>query len=157
MTKTRIFIGLGLLLMVSGALAACAGFDLGDVVQTRTPQTIQQQTGLPSQLSLNAAESEYRAWYQDVQRASSEWRTSIERGNEIRNLLSQVTLQTLDSIGPTLAGVPVLGPALPLATGLLGVFLGAGRMRKEKEASFNKGLEEGATAARGGVPPGRSP
>ena len=39
--------------------------------------------------------------------------------------------------------MPVAGPALPALTGLVGLFIGAGRLRKEKEASFNKGLEKG--------------
>lgn len=37
----------------------------------------------------------------------------------------------------------MLGPALPALTGIVGLFIGAGRLRKEKEASFNKGLEKG--------------
>jgi hypothetical protein len=37
----------------------------------------------------------------------------------------------------------MLGPLLPAASGLLGLFLGSGKLRKEKEASFNKGLDEG--------------
>ena len=40
----------------------------------------------------------------------------------------------------------MLGPALPAMTGLVGLFLGTGRLRKEKEASFNKGMKEGRIA-----------
>jgi hypothetical protein len=134
------------LVMVSLALAACAGFDLGDVVKVKTPNEIQQTRGLPSTTSLNEAETEYRAWFDDVQRTGAQWKAGIERGGEIRGLLGQLTLTALDDVGPALAGVPIAGPALPALTGLAGLFIGAGRLRKEKEASFNKGLEKGGTA-----------
>jgi len=57
-----------------------------------------------------------------------------------------LTLSALDQIGPTVAGIPMLGPALPAMTGLVGLFLGTGRLRKEKESSFNKGMKEGRVA-----------
>ncbi|MEL6741645.1 MAG: hypothetical protein AAFP26_13390 [Planctomycetota bacterium] len=141
----HIVFGFGLVMVTLG-LAACAGFDLGDVVKVKTPNEIQQTRGLPSTTSLNEAETEYRAWFDDVQRTGAQWKASIDRGGEIRGLLGQLTLTALDDIGPSLAGVPIAGPALPALTGLAGLFIGAGRLRKEKEASFNKGLEKGGTA-----------
>ena len=131
------------MLIVVLLLAACAGLDLGDIVHVRTPNTIQQTTGLPAKISLNEAEAEYLAWFDGVQRTGAQWKASIDRAGEIRGLLGQLTLSALDEVGPTFAGVPVLGPALPALTGLAGLFIGSGRLRKEKEASFNKGLKEG--------------
>jgi len=142
MTTRNAVFGFGLV-MVAMALGACAGFDLGDVVKVRTPNEIQQTRGLPASTSLNEAEAEYQAWFEDVQRTGAQWKARIERGGEIRGLLGQLSLTALSDLGPTLAGVPVAGPALPALTGLAGLFLGAGRLRKEKEASFNKGLKEG--------------
>jgi len=139
------------LVMLTLALAACAGFDLGDVVKVRTPNAIQQTTGLSARVSLNEAEAEYRAWFESVQRTGAQWKASIERAGEIRGLLGQLTLSALDEVGPTLAGVPVVGPALPALTGIVGLFIGSGRLRKEKEASFNKGLKEGRTLNGGSV------
>ena len=133
--------------MLSLGLGACAGFDLGDVVKVKTPSGIQQTRGLPRTTTLNEAEAEYRAWFEDTQRVGAQWKASIERGGEIRGLLGQITLSALDDFGPTLAGVPIAGPALPALTGLAGLFIGAGRLRKEKEASFNKGLKEGSSIA----------
>ena len=153
MSKTRITVFVIVMALMSVSLAACAGFDLGDVVRVKTPNAIQQQTGLPSSTTLNEAEAEYQAWFTDVKRSGSQWKTNIERGNQIRGLLNQVTLSALDGIGPTLGGIPVLGPALPAVTGLLGLFLGTGKLRKEKEASFNKGIEK----AREGVSTERRP
>jgi len=140
------------LLGVTAALAACAGFDLGDVVKVKTPNEIQQTRGLPSTTSLNEAETEYRAWFDDVQRTGAKWKASIDRGGEIRGLLGQLTLTAVDDIGPSLAGVPIAGPALPALTGLAGLFIGAGRLRKEKEASYNRGQETGVKIARGEAP-----
>lgn len=131
------------LVLVALALAACAGFDLGDLVRVKTPRRVQQVTGIAATTTLNEAESEYRAWFEETQRVGAQWKSNIERASEIRGIFSQLTLSTLDQIGPTVAGVPVLGPALPALTGLVGLFLGSGRLRKEKEASFNKGLKEG--------------
>jgi hypothetical protein len=62
-------------------------------------------------------------------------------------MIGQLTLQAFDQVGPTLAGVPVLGPILPAATGLLGLFLGTARLRKNKEDSYNAGLQRGQALA----------
>ena len=134
------------LVMVTLTLGACSGFDLGDIVRVKTPNTIQQTKGLPSTVTLNEAEAEYRAWFAETQRTGSQWKSNIERAGEIRGIFSQLTLSTLDQVGPTVAGIPMIGPALPAMTGLVGLFLGTGRLRKEKEASFNKGMKEGRVA-----------
>ena len=131
------------LVMITLSLGACAGFDLGDLVRVKTPNRVQQSTGLPATTSLNEAEAEYRAWFEETQRVGSQWKSNIERAGEIRGIFSQLTLSAPDQVGPTVAGVPMLGPALPAMTGLVGLFLGTGRLRKEKESSFNKGMKEG--------------
>ena len=107
-------------------------------------------TGLPSTLSLNGAEVEYQNWFNLTQTTGvggAQWKGNIEKAGEIRGLLGQLTLSALDTVGPTVAGLPVLGPALPALTGIVGLFIGSGRLRKEKEASFNKGLEKGSGLA----------
>ena len=90
-----------------------------------------------------------RAWFENAQRVGAQWKASIERAGEIRGLLNQLTLSALDQIGPAMGGIPVLGPALPALTGLAGLFIGSARLRREKEASFNKGLREGNTLTNG--------
>jgi len=131
------------LVLIALAIGACAGFDLGDLVRVRTPNRVQQSTGLAASTTLNEAEVEYRAWFEETQRTGGQWKSNIERATEIRGIFSQLTLSALDQVGPTVAGIPMLGPALPALTGLVGLFLGTGRLRKEKESSFNKGLKEG--------------
>jgi len=134
------------LIMITLSLSACAGFDLGDIVRVKTPNRVQQSTGLAATTTLNEAEAEYRAWFEETQRTGSQWKSNIERAGEIRGIFSQLTLSALDQLGPTVAGIPMLGPALPAMTGLVGLFLGTGRLRKEKESSFNKGMKEGRVA-----------
>ena len=145
--STRHYVYLGALILLALVLASCAGLDLGDIVKVKTPNTIQQTTGLPSTLSLNEAEVEYQNWFNLTQTTGAQWKGNIEKAGEIRGLLGQLTLSALDTVGPTVAGLPVLGPALPALTGIVGLFIGSSRLRKEKEASFNKGLEKGSTIA----------
>jgi len=144
---TRHYVYLTALALLALVLASCAGFDLGDLVKVKTPNAIQQTTGLPRALSLNEAETEYQNWFNEVQTTGAQWKASIEKAGEIRGLLGQLTLSALDTVGPTVAGLPVLGPALPALTGIVGLFIGSGRLRKEKEASFNKGLDRGKSLA----------
>jgi len=152
---TRHYVYFGALILLALVLASCAGLDLGDIVKVKTPNTIQQTTGLPSTMSLNEAEVEYQNWFGQTQTTGAQWKSNIEKAGEIRGLLGQLTLSALDSVGPTVAGLPVLGPALPALTGIVGLFIGAGRLRKEKEASFNKGMQRvREITAVGGVPPG---
>lgn len=143
MTRTQVMIFVIAILLLSAALAACAGFDLGDMVKVKTPTAIQQTVGLPAQTSLNDAEAEYQGWLSNVQRTGAQWKANIDKANAIRATFNQLTLAALDEVGPTLAGVPMLGPLLPAATGILGLFLGSSRLRKEKENSYNAGLEKG--------------
>lgn len=148
---TRHYVYIAALALLALGLASCAGFDLGDIVKVKTPNSIQQTTGLPSTMSLNEAEVEYQNWFNGTQTTGTQWKSNIEKAGEIRGLLGQLTLSALDSVGPTVAGLPVLGPALPALTGIVGLFIGSGRLRKEKEASFNKGLEKGRDFTDGGA------
>ena len=146
-TKTKSIIFAVILVMVSIVVAACAGFDFGDAVRVRTPARIQQTAGLPASLSLNESQDEYEAWYAEVQRTGTRWMANIEKANQVKTMLSQLTLQTLDTVGPTVAGIPALGPALPIIAGIIGLsFKRPGDVKKdvlhrEKQDSFNAGLK----------------
>ena len=144
-SKYVVFVSV-LLLLVGGIFASC-GVNFGDIVHTKTPTTIQQQTGLPSSLSLNEAVSEYQAWFDDVKRAGEEWKDRIDNADAVAGALGQLTLSGLDAVGPVIGGIPILGPLLPGLTGIAGLLVGRSRLNKEKEASFNKGLEKGAETA----------
>lgn len=129
-------------LLVGALFAGCAGLDLGDIVHVKTPHTIQQQTGLPAKITLNEAEAEYRIWFRTIRDTGTQWQANIEKGNEIRGLLGQLTLNALDDLGPIIAGVPVLGASLPVLTGLIGIFLGTSGKAKGKQDSYNAGIKK---------------
>ncbi|MBX3435535.1 MAG: hypothetical protein KF847_19635 [Pirellulales bacterium] len=139
-------------LIAAAGLAACAGLDLGDYIRVQTPHAVQQASGIPATMTLNQAEGEYRAWHASISDAGARWKAAIERGHETRALVSQLTLQTLSDVGPTVAGLPVLGPALPLLTLLGGWFLrrpgdvSRADMAREKEASYNAGMRRSRDA-----------
>lgn len=123
-------------------VAACASLDIKDLVRAKTPIEVRQSQGLPSTMTLNESEAQYAAWVEDTRRIGEQWRTSLEKGNEVVGVINQLAMTGLEEYGPLIAGVPVLGPILPAATGLLGLFLGTARLRREKEESFNAGLKK---------------
>lgn len=135
------------LLLVSGMVAAMSGCDVGDLVSVKTPPKVQQTTGLPSKLTLNESQIEYQDWLLSVQSQGSQWKNSIEKGNEVKNVINQLTMAALDTVGPSINGIPMLGPAIPLIAGLVGLSLrrpgdvSKDDLRKEKENSFNAGIE----------------
>lgn len=138
---------IGVLILIAITLAACSSTDFGDFVKVDTPVEIQQQMGYPKKMSLNQAKDLYPAWFEDVQRNGTQWRGDIERADELAGLFSQLTLQQLNALGPEIMGLPIAGPMSPLITGLLGYFGSSLRTRREKEKSFNKGLQVGAETA----------
>lgn len=152
MSKHKTLIVVVVALAVSLALAACAGFNLGDIIKVKTPVAIQQADGVSASLTLNEAEAEYRLWMDKTKAAGLEWKNRIASGNEIRNILGQLAMNGLNDVGPTIGGIPVLGPSIPLLTAGLGLFLGRSGLTKHKEESFNAGLKKGAAAAKGATP-----
>lgn len=145
MNRTTIAIGAAVLVAV--VLSACASLDYGDLIRVRVPNEIQQQTGLPSTTTLNEAEAEYQAWFEDVQRNGANWKNDIERASELRAVFGQLTLGALNEVGPQVAGIPVLGAAAPSLLMLATYWLGVAGKSREKEKSYNKGQETGAKMA----------
>ncbi len=64
---------------ISILIAVISGCDLGDLLQAKTPQAIQQSAGMPSSMSLNEAESEYRVWFASVSESGARWRANMWR------------------------------------------------------------------------------
>lgn len=138
---TAIFVAVAAAVLV----ASLGGCDFGDLVRVDTPRNIQSTEGLPSRLTLNDAREEYEDWIAAARNDSMRWRTGIERSQEITNLLEQFTLQQLNDVGPAIAGVPVLGPALPLITGLAGLLVtGPGQTTRKKAEAEKKAESEKA-------------
>lgn len=144
---------IGLLLTAGVVLSACASFDWGDIVQAKTPIGIRQSEGLPPKMSLNDAQAEYRAWFEDVQREGERWQEEIVSASEVVGLFQQLTLSAVDSFGPAVQGIPVAGPLLytALAGGVGFLARSSGKRKgeeegekiaKEKERSFNAANRE---------------
>ncbi len=144
-----------LALGIAGAIAllALTGCQVGDLVQASVPQAVRQVVPSEPRVSFNEAKVVFADWRASVERTAEQFQTELDRKAELVSLLSSLGNDAL------LAGVPVL-EALPggglLTTALVGFgawFLRAPgtaqRIAKEKEASFNKGLEEGGVLARG--------
>ena len=123
-------------------VAAIQGCQLADIIKVKTPVQVQQSDGLPAKLPLSQARGEYQAWRADVKRSDSEWRESLEGGENFVGLLEGVGMTALQEFSP-LAG-PAALPALLLG----GYFFGNSNKRKNKEASYNAGLERGKSLAR---------
>lgn len=146
--------GIGKTLIALGAAAAIllfalAGCQVGELVQTSVPQSVRQVIPSEPRVSFNEARVVYADWRASVERTAEQFQQELDRKAELVSLLSSLSNEAL------LAGVPAL-EALPggglLATGLVGLgawFLRAPgtdrRLAQEKQASFNKGLEDGRT------------
>lgn len=145
-------IGKGLVALGAAAavsLLALAGCQVGDLVQTNVPQSVRKVVPSEPRVSFNEARVVYADWRASVERTAEQFQQELDRKAELVSLLSSLSNDAL------LTGVPALD-ALPggglLATGLVGLgawFLRAPgtdrRLAREKQASFNKGLEEGRT------------
>lgn len=154
--------GIGRTCLALGAAAAISlfalgGCQVGDIVQTNVPQAVRKVVPSEPRVSFNEAKVVYADWRASVERTAEQFQLELDRKAELVSLLSSLTNDAI------LVGVPVL-ESLPggglLTTALVGFgawFLRAPgtaqRIAKEKEASFNKGLEEGGALARiGGAP-----
>jgi hypothetical protein len=138
---------------IAASLVAISGCDVGDLIRVKTPRVVQQAEGLSRTLTLNDAEAEYRQWLSQTKEVGMQWRNGIDRANTIRTTFNQLTLSFLDEIGPTVAGVPLLGPLMPGLTLLIGTLIKrpgdvSGKvLQKEKQDSYNAGLENGKALA----------
>ncbi|MCB9838200.1 MAG: hypothetical protein H6813_02580 [Phycisphaeraceae bacterium] len=142
------------------AIFALSGCQVGDLVQANVPQSVRKVVPSEPRVSYNEAKLVYADWRASVERTAEQFQQELDRKAELVSLLSSLTNDALT------AGIPVL-ESLPggglLATGLVGLgawFLRSpgttSRIAREKEASFNKGLEEGGTLASNGARPLRT-
>ncbi len=136
------------LLLIGGSWATARGFDLGDIIETKTPIELRQTEGFPKKLSLNDSRIQYKIWLIKVQRIGEQWRSDIEGGEQVLGFLNNLTMQAMEYVGPTIAGIPIIGPLmLPLA-GLIGIGIKRrgditpAQLQAEKEGSYAKGRED---------------
>lgn len=132
-------VALAITLFVVLGLAACTSFDLGDVIRAETPIEIQQSEGLPSRLTVNRAQEQFKAWHEDQVRVAATWKGEIERQAELVGMLNQIGLQGISEYGPQIFGsFPVLGPIVPGLVGLATFVAGRGSGRKKERQEKDK-------------------
>ena len=79
----------------------------------------------------------------------ADWQVRIDDAKARRDFFDQIGLNLLTAVNdasPIISGVPVLGPALIASLPLLGGLLGQGRLNKQKQRSYNAGIEVGKKA-----------
>lgn len=146
------------IVLVSLSIAVVGGCNAGDVVQVKTPPSLVADQELPASMSLNEATQSFEHWLTGVETSAIAWTASIERGEQVRQTIEQIATVGLGELAPNLAGVPILGPAVPLLAGLGGLFLkrpsdvSQAALRSEKESSYNAGLKRAREMISGSKP-----
>jgi hypothetical protein len=147
---TIFLLSAALLLLTLAALGAC---QVEDLVKVQVPESVAQAVDVETTIPLSAADHTWDDWVAWVDRQSRQFAESINRGNETAGVL-QGLVETGISVGQGAAATIPGGAFLTTALGLLGgLFLkrpgDALRERKEKEASYNAGIEKGRALAEG--------
>ena len=102
-------IAIGALLFVG--TATVSGCNLGDIIRTKTPVSIQKSERLPESLTLNESQLERDRYIDDVQRNIAAWNENIEKGLTLQSLIGDIALTELNSERLALLGLPMGGPA----------------------------------------------
>jgi hypothetical protein len=128
-------------------LAAMNGCQLTDLIGVEVPEDVQKATESPKEVTLTEAPAIMEEYLQ----AGERFKANIDDGYRRFGMLSSVTNVGL-SVGST--AIPGGAGILGLVTFLGGLFIKGPGTNKEKNASYNKGLEEGqriATQAIGAI------
>jgi len=149
--KTCIAIGVGLFALT----IAVSGCQMGDIVKVDVPLSVRAVVPSAPRVSYNQGVELFDDWQAQVKRTGNNFQLELEKKAELVSLLSSFTSNSITAGIPVLQSIPGGGF---LATGLLA--LGAWftkspgtskLLAKEKEASFNKGMEKGTNAANASV------
>jgi len=144
--KTGIMVG-GITLALAIGLVFASGCSLGDLVHVKVPSGVQQSLATPSQVTLNEAGYTWDAWVHYVEANTEQFQDNIDRSNYIWGMLSSAVNVGADSARGPLSALPggaFLVSGLSLFTGLFLNKPGAAKKTaKEKEKSFNAGMEAG--------------
>lgn len=146
------YLSLGAVLVVL-AIAALGACQVEDFVKVDVPDEVATAIDRPDRIPVSATDAAWEDWVAWVDRQSSRFAESIDRGNEVAGVLRGLT-ETGIAIGQDAAATVPGGAFIGTALGLLGgLFIrrpgDATREAKEKEASYNAGLERGRTLAEG--------
>jgi hypothetical protein len=137
-----------LTLLLVSAIAAC---DIDDVIRVKVPEGVAKSIEVEESITLAESDVAWDEWLAWVERQSSRFATEIDRGNEIAGVLRSLTetgIQIGQEAAATLPGGALLTSGMALLGGLFLRRPGdAKREQREKEASYNAGLEKGQMIA----------
>ena len=148
--KTGIMVGCITVALMLGLLMA-SGCSLGSLVKVDVPPGVRQSLATSSQVSLNEAPYTWDAWTHYVESNTVQFQDNIDEANFIWGMLSSAVNVGAESAQGPLSALPggaFLLSGLSLVTGLFLNRPGAARkVAKEKEKSYNAGIETGAAMA----------
>ena len=154
MNKTAFLVG-GVTLVLSVAMVFASGCSLGDLVQVRVPSGVQQSLAAPSQVTLNESTYTWDSWVHFVESNTEQFQDNIDRTNFVWGALSSAVNVGAESAQGPLSALPggaALISGLSLLTGLFLNKPGAVKKEaKEKEKSFNAGMNAGKQAAEAAI------
>lgn len=150
--KIQLSAGLGCAVLIgilAVPIASIAGCSVEDIVQVRTPPTVQTLFDQPPTMTYREAGQQQQIVAETTKTALAQWSESYEDAGEWVSLISGMTGAAFDAYGPQLQALGALGG--PLGSFLAGWLL----LRKpgtvpnqiltdEKIDSYNKGKKDAA-------------
>lgn len=140
------------LLISAAVLATLQGCNLASLVKVEVPPAVRIAVQPPADVSLDNVDIVWEDWKVYVQSNTAKLQRGIDNANERYAVIKQVVDIGISSAGGELSGIPggtILLSGLSLLTGLFLKRPGEdSRVAKEKEASYNKGVETGSNTAK---------
>ena len=142
----------GMLAMIAVlTTAAISGCQLSDFVKFDPPPAVQEAVGVAPSMPMSDANYTWDEWSSYVDRNSKQLAAEIEDGNYRLGMIQSMTdvgFQALQDVAPSFPGGALLVGGLSMMGGLFLKKPGSDKaMASEKEASYNKGVEEGKKIA----------
>jgi len=141
----------GIIVVAFAVLMILQGCNLASFVQVNVPAPVKTAVGIaPSdKVTLDNADIVWEDWLAYVNSNTKKFESAIEDANERYATIRNLTDMSIGIIGQETAGIPggaILMSAISLVGGILLKRPGEdARVAKEKQDSYNKGLEVGST------------
>lgn len=136
------------LIICAIVLATLQGCNMASLIKVDVPPAIIAATDAPQPVTLDNVNIVWEDWKRYVESNTNKFEHAIDNAEERYAVLSQLTDIGLRTIEGEVSGIPggtLLLSALSLATGIFLKRPGEdARVAKEKEDSYNKGLEVGS-------------
>ena len=137
------------LIICAIVLTTLQGCNMASLIKVDVPPAIIAATDAPQPVTLDNVDMVWEDWKRYVESNTNKFEHSINDAKERYAVLSQLTNIGLRTFEGEVSGIPggtILLSALSLATGIFLKRPGEdARVAKEKEDSYNKGLEVGSS------------